>query len=204
MLVDVDEQRARLCDHAPARNLENCVHLDQVQKHAAGQRHGLAVIAGSRASRGHGDAELVGRREHRRNLRLGLRRDDEIGGHRLELALQNGRIPVEVATLLLHQDGIVLALDWADQGAESGDVVGHAHGKILQVGEFRVIGRRRGAAPAAQDDAIGVGPREQLGEVARVGQDQIRRRARTDGLELESHRLGRRLADGAGAQRANG
>ena len=117
-------------DHAPARDLEDLVHLDQAEKDAAGQRHGLAVVAGPAAARGHGNAELVGGRENGRDLRLGLRRDDEIGGHRLELALQHRRIPVEVAALLLHQDRIVLALDRADQGAEGGDVVSLAHGKV--------------------------------------------------------------------------
>ena len=127
-LVDVDEERARLADDASPLDRPDLVHLGEVQEHAAHERHRLAVIAGSRAARGDRNPEPVGGREDGPHLRFALRRNDDVGGHRLELALQHRRIPIEVAALLLDQDGIVLPFDRADLGAQRGDVVSAAHG----------------------------------------------------------------------------
>ena len=46
---------------------------------------------------------------------------------RLELTLQHRRIPEEIATLLLDQDGIVLPLDRTDLSAQRGEVINPAH-----------------------------------------------------------------------------
>ena len=71
--------------------------------------------------------ELVCGREDGPDFRFTCRRNDDVGGHRFELALQHRRVPEEVAALLLDQDGIVLPLDRTNLGAQRGDVV-VAHG----------------------------------------------------------------------------
>ncbi len=126
--VDVDQERARFADDSAVLDRPDCVHLREVQEHAAGQRHRLAVIAGSGAAGSHGNSELVRGGKNGPNLGLALRRNHDVSGHRLELALQHRRIPIEVAALLLDQDGIVLPLDQTDLSAQRRDVVGPAHG----------------------------------------------------------------------------
>ena len=127
-LVDVDEDRARLADDAAALDRLDLVHLGQVQEHPAGQGHRLAIVAGAGAARGDRDLEPVGGGEDGAHFRFARRRHDDVGGHRLELALQHRRIPVEVAALLSDQNGIVLPLDRADEIAKGGDVVAAIHG----------------------------------------------------------------------------
>ena len=103
------------------------VHLGEVQEHAAHERHRLAIIAGSRAARSDRNPKLICGREDGPDFRFARRGNDHIGGHSLELALQHGRIPVEIAALLFDQDGIVLPLDRTDLSAQRGDVVSPAH-----------------------------------------------------------------------------
>ena len=70
-----------------------CVHLGEVQQHAAHERHRLAVIAGPRAARSDRNPKLVGGREDGPDFRFARRRNDDVGGDRFELALQHRRIP---------------------------------------------------------------------------------------------------------------
>src|SRR5277367_3318964 len=74
-----------------------------------------------------GNSEFIGRRENLRYFGFGRRRDHDIGRDRVEFALQNRRIPVEVATLLLDQNRVVLGSDGADTAAQPGDVVSAIH-----------------------------------------------------------------------------
>ena len=127
-LVDVDQQRARLADDASSFDRPDVVHLGEVQEHPAHERHRLAIIAGPRAARGHRNPELVGGCEDGSDFGFACRRNDDVGGDRVEFALQHRRIPEEIAALLLDQDGIVLPLDRADLGAQRGDVISPAQG----------------------------------------------------------------------------
>ena len=126
-LVDVDEDGAGLADDPARMDRPDPVHIRQIQQDAAGQRHRLPVIAGAAAPRSDGNSEFIGRRENLFDFGFGRRRDHDIGRHRVEFALQNRRIPVEVATLLLDQNRIVLGSDGADTAAQPGDVVSAIH-----------------------------------------------------------------------------
>ena len=114
--------------HDPAMaDLTHGVELRQIQKDPAGKRHGLPVIAGAGAARRHRDRMVMGRREHLDDLLLGNGRDHDIGGDRVELALERGRIPEEIPALLAHQSGIFLDLHAVDALLEGFDVVARAH-----------------------------------------------------------------------------
>ena len=110
-LVDLRHDRAGLADDAAGCDRLDLVHLGKVQHDAAGQRHGLAIIAGAGAARRHRHVVGEGHLQDADDLGLVLRRRHEIGGHVVELRLQHRRIPEEVAALLLDQRRIVLELD---------------------------------------------------------------------------------------------
>ena len=108
--VDVGEDGARPADDAAGRDRRDLVHLGKAEHDAAGQRHGLAVIAGAGAARRDRNAVPVAGGEHADHFRLALRRDDKVGGDMVELPLQHRAVPVEVAALLLHDLVVVLDL----------------------------------------------------------------------------------------------
>ncbi len=127
-LVDVGDDGAGLGDEAAGLDGQHLVHAGEVEDDAARERHGLAVIAGAGAARRHGDAELMGGGQHPHHLLLAHRRDDDVAGDMVELALQRRRIPVEVAALLADEVGIVLRLDAGELRLEAVDVVARARG----------------------------------------------------------------------------
>ena len=76
-----------------------------------GERHRLAVIAGAAAARRDGNGEAIGGGEDASRLPPRSFGETTMSrGDRIELALENRRIPVEVAALLAHQNRIVLAV----------------------------------------------------------------------------------------------
>ncbi len=127
--VDMGDHRAGLGDDAAGRDRLDLVHLRQAEDDAAGERHGLAVIAGAGAARGHRHVHLEAGLEDVDDLGLALRRDDDVGGDLVELALEDRRVPEEVAALLLHDRRIVLDLDVAESGFQTRDI-GHDDGPI--------------------------------------------------------------------------
>ena len=121
-LVDVGDDRAGTGDDATGRDQPDLVHLGKRQDDAAGERHGLAVIAGAGAARGDGDAAAIAGFQHADQLGFRLRRDDDVAGDRFELLLQDRAVPVEVAALLLDDCRIVLDLDAGDVRLERRDI----------------------------------------------------------------------------------
>ena len=106
MRVELDQLDAGFRPHHAGLRPEHAVERRHLQHDAAPQGHRLAVIARARAARRDGHAVPVGRRKQRAQLRLVARGYHGLAGHLVELPLQHGRIPEEVARFLAHQRGI--------------------------------------------------------------------------------------------------
>jgi hypothetical protein len=183
------------------------VHLGEVEHEAARQRHRLAVIAGAGAARRHRDAEADGGREHSMTSASLFGDDDDVGGDVLELPLQHRRVPVEVAALLLDEGRVVLgAACRRDQGGGN-RTSGSCRGEGIAVRSCGAgsSGRRVRGSPAgsvdrpagAQNDAVGLRPREEARSSARRRQDQVGRppTAMPPAARKAGHDLGRRRRD---------
>jgi hypothetical protein len=120
--VDVGDDGARTGDDAAGRDRCDGVHLGEAEDDTARKRHGLAVIAGACAARGDWDAVAMAGGEHADNFGLALRRDDEVSGDMVELALEHRAVPVEVAALLLDDFWIVLDPQPGKVGFQRGQV----------------------------------------------------------------------------------
>ena len=120
--VDVGDDGARASDDAARRDRGDGVHLGKAEDDTARERHGLAVIAGAGAARRDGNIVAMAGGEHADDFGLAFRRDDEVGGDLVELALQHRAVPVEVAALLLDDLWIVLDLQPGKVGFQRGQV----------------------------------------------------------------------------------
>ena len=115
MGVEILEQAARLHDHPAGMNGAHLVHVLEVQDAAAGERHGLAVIARARAARRDRHAVGVAGPQHLDHLRLVLRRDHEVGDEVVKPRLQHRRVPEKVARLLAHGRGVGVDIEMGER-----------------------------------------------------------------------------------------
>ena len=89
-LVDPRQHRAGIGhDAAHGSTSRTVLKPERSSTIAAGQRHGLSVIAGAGAARRHGDAEFEGGGQRLHDLGLGDREDDDIARNVVELALED-------------------------------------------------------------------------------------------------------------------
>ncbi len=128
LAVDLSEDRARLGHRPAAGDRLQRIEIGEAEDHSARQRHRLAVIAGAGAAGRDRHPQRVAGLEDADHLGLVLRRDDEIAGDVIELALQHRRVPEEVPALMLHDRRVVLGLDAVEGGFQAGDV---GHGEVL-------------------------------------------------------------------------
>jgi hypothetical protein len=108
---EVDQFHAGLDFKGTLVERNDLVHGRHVEHDAARQRHRLAVIAGSRTAHGQRNAALGAFARDLDHLGLALRDRDEIAEMLAELALEHGRVPVEIARFLLDEGGLVDRLD---------------------------------------------------------------------------------------------
>jgi hypothetical protein len=92
------EFHARLTDRdAVCGDGLDAVHALQIENDAALQWDSLAVVAGAGAAEGYGDIMLVAVAERGDNLIDGDGLDDDVGSLGVQLRLEDGGVPVEVA-----------------------------------------------------------------------------------------------------------
>ena len=120
--VDVGDDGAGTAHHAARRNGGDFVHLGERQHHAAGKRHGLAVIARAGAARRDRHAMRKAGGQHANDLRLVARRHHQIAGDAIELALQHRAVPVEIAALLLHDLFVIVDPEPVEIAFQRGDI----------------------------------------------------------------------------------
>ncbi|MNT44135.1 hypothetical protein D3C72_1806480 [compost metagenome] len=109
--VEFGGDDAGLGDHAARMDRLDLVHVEKVEDDAAGERHGLAVIARAAAARRDRHAMGIGDLQRADHFLFALRRNDEVTDDVVELGLQDRRVPIEVTALLLHERRIVLNRD---------------------------------------------------------------------------------------------
>jgi hypothetical protein len=98
------------------------VQSDQVQHHAAMQRHRLPVIAGAAAARRHRHAGGGTDPQCLDHVGLGAWRHHEVAGGGAQLLLQHRAVPVEITRFLLHQRRVRLHRNVAERRGERGPV----------------------------------------------------------------------------------
>ena len=108
LVIDLRNDGTRLHHHNAGADGLHLVHFGQIEDDAAGQRHGLTVVAGPCAAHRHRHLMGVTGLQDLDHLRLGLRRYHQIAGHVIQLLLQHRRVPEEIAALLFHDLRIVL------------------------------------------------------------------------------------------------
>jgi len=96
LLLEFAETDAGLRARHAGAHPQAAVVARHVEHHAAGQRRGLAVVAGAAAADGDGHAAARAGADHRADLFLGARPHDHVGALVLELAYQHGAEPGEV------------------------------------------------------------------------------------------------------------
>ncbi len=122
-LVDRRHDGAGLGDDAALGDALDLAHGGKIEHDAARERHRLAVVAGAGAARRDGYAERVAGGERLHQFGLARGRDDDVGRDAIELALQDRRIPIEIAALHLDERWIVFRADGAKALLQSGDVI---------------------------------------------------------------------------------
>ena len=126
LFIQRNQLGAGLRAHNAVLGPKQLIKCRYIQHHATLQRHGLAVIAGAGAAWRHGNAPRMAGGQNAHHISLITRFGHHIRAHAIQLALEHGAIPEEIAAALAHQRGICHPADIGQRGHQASNIMRHA------------------------------------------------------------------------------